>query len=428
MNQEYRSDREYSLLEVLKYNLRKWWLAAILAAVFGVLVGGYKAVTLRPYVDNEVYQDKTQVCASLLVHEYSSGSSVERGTNIMKLAASTRVYDEFCRITGLEPTHEEFCDMFESEQSESSDVVTFYVTFPHTSWEFTIEDENAAIVFMDGLLKAVDTVTQELMGQQCVSVIDEPHATREVEKQSVYTISQSDFRKGVLKAVTAGILLGIIVEVVCYTIWLMFYKKPKDAEEVKECLNTPVIDVINREKQDVETYKKVALFLAKGREGGCRKINCITVGRVQDSIALKLAMCYANEQKKTLYLDLNTPGDSQNSISGYVLGKEQTAEVQKMNDYLDALHRNVKEEGGFDLVGNSRFAELLNELAERYEYIVVNGRDASKMSESFETAILCDRNIVVCERRSIRTEALYTVKNTAEVNGIHLDGVLIYDL
>ena len=45
------------MLEVLKYNLRKWWFAAILAAVFGVLVGGYKAVTLRPYVDNEVYQD-----------------------------------------------------------------------------------------------------------------------------------------------------------------------------------------------------------------------------------------------------------------------------------------------------------------------------------------------------------------------------------
>ena len=79
---------------------------------------------------------------------------------------------------------------------------------------------------MDGLLKAVDTVTQELMGQQCVSVIDEPACDQGGRKAvPVYTISQSDFRKGVLKGVTAGILLGIIVEVVCYTIWLMFYKK-----------------------------------------------------------------------------------------------------------------------------------------------------------------------------------------------------------
>ena len=158
------------------------------------------------------------------------------------------------------------------------------------------------------------------------------------------------------------------------------------------------------------------------------RLTALRLAGVQDSIALKLAMCYANEQKKTLYLDLNTPGDSQNSISGYVLGKEQTAEVQKMNDYLDALHRNVKEEGGFDLVGNSRFAELLNELAERYEYIVVNGRDASKMSESFETPF-CATEISWCASAEVsEREALYTVKNTAEVNGIHLDGVLIYDL
>ena len=34
MNQRYESRKEYSLMDVLQYNLRKWWLAAVFAAVF----------------------------------------------------------------------------------------------------------------------------------------------------------------------------------------------------------------------------------------------------------------------------------------------------------------------------------------------------------------------------------------------------------
>ena len=29
MSQRYESRKEYSLMDVLKYNLRKWWLAAV---------------------------------------------------------------------------------------------------------------------------------------------------------------------------------------------------------------------------------------------------------------------------------------------------------------------------------------------------------------------------------------------------------------
>ena len=69
MDQRYESSREYSLMDILKYNLRKWWLAAILAAIFAVIVGGYKAKTLMPYIDAEVYEDRMQVQASIFVSD-----------------------------------------------------------------------------------------------------------------------------------------------------------------------------------------------------------------------------------------------------------------------------------------------------------------------------------------------------------------------
>ena len=70
MNQRYESRKEYSLMDVLQYNLRKWWLAAVFAAVFAVIVGGYKAKTLMPYIDAEVYDDRMQVETSVLLKDY----------------------------------------------------------------------------------------------------------------------------------------------------------------------------------------------------------------------------------------------------------------------------------------------------------------------------------------------------------------------
>ena len=50
------------------------------------------------------------------------------------------------------------------------------------------------------------------------------------------------------------------------------------------------------------------------------------------------------------------------------------------------------------------------------------------MSEGYKAAALCDKNLVVCGRRNTRMETLYMIKNTTEINHIHLDGVLVYDL
>ena len=315
MNQRYESRKEYSLMDVLQYNLRKWWLAAVFAAVFAVIVGGYKAKTLMPYIDAEVYDVRMQVETSVLLKDYNSGSTVERGNDIMKIAKSSSVYDEFCKVTGIDLTKQAFTDMFECEQTEASDIITFYVVYPRTSWDYTVNDEEEAYAFVNGLLQALDTVTKKQVGTQCFTVFDEPQSQREVTKLETYTISSSEFRQGVLKAVIAGILLGIMLEVVLYTLWMMIYKKPKDAQEVQECLETQIVDVITKKNEDEETYKKAAMFLNGQKAEGCLKINCLPVGRTADTTALRLAMCYANEKKKTLLIDLNATDSDDASLS-----------------------------------------------------------------------------------------------------------------
>ena len=77
MSREYKVDKEYSFVEILRYNLRMWWLAVIMAVVCAAALGGYKYLSTRQYVENEMYENKQQIVASLFVSDYSEGSAWE---------------------------------------------------------------------------------------------------------------------------------------------------------------------------------------------------------------------------------------------------------------------------------------------------------------------------------------------------------------
>lgn len=429
MSREYRMDKEYSIAEIIRYNLRMWWLAAILAVLCAGVLGGYKYTSLHQYVENEVYENRQQIVASLFVSLYSDAEPSERVNNIRKIAASNRAYQNFREITGYELTVQEYQNLFDTEHGENSDVVSFYVTFPASHGDYSIVDEVEATNFMDGLIAATAVTCEEMIGQECVSVLDAPYATSEIAKLKTYTITQEDFRKAVLKAVTAGILLGIIVEVVCYTFWMLIYKKPKDAEEIRQCLDADVMDVLKEGADNEEAFKKAALFL-KDETVSCNKVSCVTLQCPKKDAALKLAMSYANEQKKTLYIDLaggEEAGAETHSISSYVLGEADKVTPLAMNAYLDSVCRNPETEKGLDIAGNKRFAAFVEDMGQNYECIVINSADASKAAEAYAVSKLCNKTFVVCGRRTVKNECLYRAKNTADVNGIHIDGVLIYE-
>lgn len=430
MSKEYRAEKEYSIAEIIRYNLKMWWIAAILAVLCAGVLGGYKYTTLHPYVEDEIYENTQQVVAAMIVSQYNEADSSNRVNNVRKIAASDRTYRKFKEITGYELTVQEYQNVFESEQAESSDVALFYITFPGHYGEFSIPDETEAVVFMEGILAATEQTCKEVLGGEYVSVLDTPYTTSEITKLKSYFITQEDFERAVLKAITAGVLLGIIVEVVCYTFWMLLYKKPKNAEEIRECLDVDVIDVLKEGEDNEEAFKKVAMFL-KDKQAACNRISCLTLQCPKKDAALKLAMSYANEQKKTLYIDLAVNegnGEEGHSISSYVIGEADHVEPLKMNNYLDSVSRNPAAEKGLDIAGNNRFAAYVDEMSRIYECIVINSMDASKAAEAYAVAKLCNRNFVVCGRKTVKNEVLYKAKNTADVNGIQIDGVLIYEL
>lgn len=427
MNKEYKVDKEYSLVEIVRYNLRMWWLAVIFAFLCAGMLGGYKYASLHQYVENEMYSDKVQVRTALFMSNFSEGSVVERANNIIKISKSSRAYQNFCEITGYVLTMDEYQKLFDLEQTEASDVVTVYITYPAAYGDFAIMEEQDAIDFAEGLIETIDQTSREMIGETCVSVLDEPYMTREVQKMETYSITQEDFKKAILKAVTAGVLLGIIVEVVLYTFWMLMYKKPKNAEEIRECMDAAVIDVFTNGKDNEEAFKKVAMFL-KDDTIKCNRVSCLNVQSPKKDAALKLAMSFANEQKKTLYIDLTADaGEEKNSVSNYILGEAKEVNPLQMNPYLDSVCRSPEKENGMNIVGNSRFSMYMDEMSKSYDCIVVNSADVTEAADGYIAAKLCNKTFVVCGRKNVKNEILYKVKNTAEVNGVVINGVLIYE-
>lgn len=438
MNKEYQLDKEYTILEIIRYNLRKWWLALICAAVCAVALGGYKFISLYPYLEKDAYENIHQVTSTLYVQQYSDEGSVERVNNIVRMAGSYRAYELVKEKTGCDMEYQSYQLVFDIMQGEAGDVATIYLTYPVTIGNFSIADEDAALAFTNAIIEATDELAQDLIGEKCFQVLDAPYLSSEVKEVESYSITKEDFQKGVLKAVTAGVLLGIIVEVVLYTFWLILCRKPKSVEEVRECLEVPVIDDLkSKDANEEEVFKKVALFLNEdsktaGADGKrCISINCMPAQCPKKDVALKLAMSYANEQKKTLYIDLSADKegrDAEHSISRYVLGEADMPKPNSLNAYLDTVCRNAAEEKGFNIVMNERFADYLAKKSDEYAYIIVNSPDVTENADAYAAAKLCDKTFVVCARKRVDNETLYRMKNTAGVNGISIEGVLVYEL
>lgn len=434
MNQKYQLDREYSIAEIIQCNLRRWWLALICAVVCAVVLGGYKYKSLEPYLEQNIYENVRQVVATLYVQTYSDESSTERANNLIRIAESNRTFEKVKEKLGCDIDYKTYQALFRMAQEETGDIVLLYLQYPIDTGDFSIAEEEDAIVFAQAVLDATAESATELNGQECFSVIDAPYASQENKKVENYFISEDDFKRGVMKGLVAGFLLGIIAEVALYSFWLVLYRKPKSAEEVCQILDVPVIDdVKTRKVSEEEVYKKVSLFLRKHmkeRTNGCMRINCIPIGTVRRDVALKLAFSCANEQKKTLFIDLAIDAerkDAKNSISQYILGESGEPVPSALNGYLDTICRDMAEEKNFDVVMHEKFAAYLNEMSEKYDYIVINSPNAGASADAYAASRLCNSSFVVCTRSGVDNEMLCRLKNTADAQKITIEGVLVYE-
>ena len=87
----------------------------------------------------------------------------------------------------------------------------------------------------------------------------------------------------------------------------------------------------------------------------------------------------------------------------------------------------MAEEKNFDVVMHEKFAAYLNEMSEKYDYIVINSPNAGASADAYAASRLCNSSFVVCTRSGVDNEMLCRLKNTADAQKITIEGVLVYE-
>lgn len=200
MNQEYRLDREYSIAEIIQCNLRKWWLALICAAVCAAVLGGYKYKSLKPFIEQSVYENVKQVTATLYVATTAPVPPRSARTMSLRWRRATRAYERVQQKTGCDLDYKTYQGIFDVLQGEAGDMVTIYLQYPIDTGTFSIADEDGAIAFTQEIIDATLQVGSELTdGETCFTVLDAPYPNSETRKAENYFISEDDFKGGVKK-------------------------------------------------------------------------------------------------------------------------------------------------------------------------------------------------------------------------------------
>lgn len=227
--EKYRIDEEYGVWEIMRYNLRVWWLMLLCAAAGAVLLGGYVYVSNRAYIVEDRSEEQYRVEAALCVTAYSDESAAERTGTVTKTAVSRSAYEKLLENTGYDLEFLGYQQLFDYKVTDGSDIIMIYVNYPNEYGDFSISDEEAALEYAGNVVNAIDETMLELMGEDCIKVLDEPYVADPIVKEYAYAITGEEFPSEICKAATAGALLGIFVEAAIYT-WFLISCGKKEEE------------------------------------------------------------------------------------------------------------------------------------------------------------------------------------------------------
>jgi hypothetical protein len=385
-------EREYSVLEIVKINFKNWKIL-LGAVVLGALVLGiYQFATAKPTA--QYYYETSQMNASFYMKEYNSESITERFLSVKALGQSYAAYERFLAGTGYDLTYDDYLRLMQFSDAQYIEVQQMYFAYPESYGNLSIETEEQAKQVMRELLQTLLDVCDEYIGVGNIEALDTGYTTVITHYETGTPTSNMDVLKEVVKGVVAGGFFGFVLAFIVVSFGYMIGTVTKTAEEIKTGLQAPILGFIRSKKRKEQEIKKISVFF-EAKEHSV--INYLPFAEEASNGAKDLADSYVRIGKKVLYFDCAVADDS-NVIRGYLLGKRTMEEAKS----------------------------FLKKAAEEYDYVIVRSADLKDCADGYRIAGLADENVICCRRRSFSGTELCDVRNTFEVNGLHITGAVVY--
>ena len=420
-----RYEEEYSLLEIAKYNLKHWPVLLLCALVCGLLAGAYGYKHTEPSV--VYYEQLQQINGAYLVTEYNDTSITERMYDVQQIALSKGAYDRFIQNTQYDMTYEDYTKVFSYSNYMVTSVLNMVVAYPETYGEVILEDEADAIAFMQNLMDAQIATYDEYLGNGAVSILSTPYSSSYTQASADAATTTKDLVIATTKGGIAGIFLGLLMSIVVVSIIYLIGTVAKQAKEIEEKLNAPVVAFVHKDDR-TEEFKKVTMFIEQ--EMQANELLCyIPYNEKNADGAYDIAKAFSKMQKKTLLVNLSCSAKADGiGISEFLFGKcsAEDISVHVTEDGVDVVTRNVDVEDGQELLASRVLAGWMKECKEKYERVVINAPDILKSSDAYGISAYCDKVLIGCKRREVTGTDLYEIHNTMKNNRITLNGVVVY--
>lgn len=423
MNKNY--EEEYSLLEIAKYNLKKWPILFICALLCGLLAGAYGYKNTEPSV--EYYEELQQVNGAYFISEYNNTSINERMYDVQKIALSHGAYEKFIANTGYEMTFNEYTGMFGYNNETVTSVLNFYIAYPETYGNVIVTTEEEAVQLMQQLMDAQTEMCSEYLGSDAVLVLSTPYISSFTQTYLATATNTKDLLVATVKGALSGIFLGLLLGVIAVSVVYLVGTVAKQAKEIEEKLKAPVVAFVHKDDRE-EEFKKVSIFLEQTL-GTNESICYVPFDEKNANGGYDVARAFARMNQKTLYINLSMSAvETGKSISDYLFGKcdKEEITVTRTADGVDVINRNLQSEGQKELLSARGLKDYITQLKTDYERVVVNAPDIMISSDAYGIAAYCDKVVLGCKRREVTGTDLYEINNTLENNGIQLSGVVVY--
>jgi hypothetical protein len=385
-------EREYSVLEIVKVNFKNWKILLGAVLLGALVLGGYQFATAKPTA--RYYYETSQMNASFYMKEYNSESITERFLSVKALGQSYTAYERFMAGAGCDLTYEEYLQLMQFSDAQYIEVQQIYFAYPESYGNLSIETEEQAKQVMRELLQVLLDMCDEYTGEGNIEALDTGYTTVITHYEAGTPTSNKAVLKEVAKGVIAGGFFGFVLAFIFVSFGYMIGTVTKTAEEIKTGLHAPILGFVRTKKIKEQEIKKISVFFETKEHS---VIHYLPFAEKNSNGAKDLADSYIRLGKKVLYLDCTLADDS-NVIKGYLLGK-----------------RTMEEAKAF-----------LKKASEEYDYVIVRSADLKDCADGYRMAGLADENVICCRRRSFSGTELCDVRNTFEVNGLHITGAVVY--
>lgn len=188
----------------------------------------------------------------------------------------------------------------------------------------------------------------------------------------------------------------------------------------------------------VESYKNIRtniLSLLNKNGGNVLAITSPNAGEGKSTTAINIAITLSQLNKKVVLLDADSrrPSinkrlkiDSEIGCVDYLCGNNKIDDIiVNYNNYLDVIISGTKAKNPTELFSSENYESLINQLKERYDYVVIDTPPINPVSDSLIISQKCDALVMVLRAGSTTFYSFNKAYEALKVLDIDISGVIL---